>query len=854
MRAHTNITRKERNTLVLSDFKGADFSSSPLSVQSNRATKMRNLINEYGVNKKRHGWAQAWTQVIPAFDGAINGIYDWYDKPYQSTPFSTTQAHHIIIHAGHKIYRFYTYNDGTPSILNPAQYESVIWEGEYDDKQHIYPANTKSQAFYMDGKLYIVGVGTILVYDGKSITEIDADPYVPTTTISINNEDEAGTRASLDAVNMLTPKRINSLIGAEDEGHSWILDASIDSLEMIELSVTEGEGDNKVYVLYEILAHGSALMYNKRYVMTDGEYVEDESFIKNNEVVGAWSNNSLDGYGKISLSVNTKPVIEGEDNIKVYFSHKTEGYADRIKKCKFGCLFGADGNNDRLFLSGNIDYPNVEFYSEANDFTYFPDQNTVTLGSGMPITGMVRLSDGAMAVLKKPNTQEATIYYATGTYDTTYSDNSQVTKMTAIFPHAAGGIGEGLVSNRACANFLGDPMFVSPNGVQGIVMSQNLSTTERYTRERSRLIDEVLKGSAVRDMIAYQNKLYIAVHDDECYIADARYKFVPKDDIDGSYNYEWWHWDHMPVNVWGVVCDELCFGTTDGQVCFFTDDYKDSVRTDYDYNEMTVSNGGFVHSYKIQLQENAIVEFNANRPAHALIATDVTAVNGVCTMHDGEQEWIEDGAIVLLGNSTIKYEVSGVDYGEMTYRLSSNGVVQNINVSGQDLYLEIPRAYVARDNDAHTWLKLTKNGKELVIKKHPLISAPTSFHGKIETNVVAEWYTPVFDLGTNMWSKTLEQMSVSTEGTPSGAIQIGYVTRQLEKTFNAKGVNTLALDELDFADFAFDSGFANSYTKRINARNFNYIMFRFLSDNDKNCAVNEMTIQYKINKQNKGVR
>ena len=682
------------------------------------------------------------------------------------------------------------------------------------------------------------------------ITEIDADPYVPTTTVSINHDNELGTRASLDAVNMLTPKRINSLIGTDEEGtHTWTLDAKIDSLDKIELSVKVGN----TYYLYEFRNEQGKIVYDKAYKMEGGEYVGAEL---TSIEAGTWDNNSVDGYGRITLTVDTTPVIEGEDNIKVYFTHNTEGYADRIKKCKFGCLFGADGNNDRLFLSGNIDYPNVEFYSEAGDFSYFPDQNTVTLGGGIPIAGMVRLSDGAMAVLKKPNSQEATIYYATGSYDTAYTDNGQVTKMTAIFPHAAGGIGEGLVSNRACANLLGDPMFISPNGVQGILLSQNVSTTERYTRERSRLIDEVLKGSAVNDMIAYQNKLYIAVHGDECYIADARYKFVPKDDIDGSYNYEWWHWDHIPVNVWGVICDKLCFGTTDGQVCFFTNGYKDSVRTDYDYNEMTVSNGGFAHSYKIQLQENAIVEFNANCPAHALIATDVTAVNGVCTMHDGEQEWIEDGAIVLLGNSTIKYEVSGVDYGEMTYRLSSNGVVQNINVSGQDLYLEIPRAYVARDNDAHTWLKLTKNGSELVIKKHPLISAPTSFHGKIETNVVAEWYTPVFDLGTNMWSKTLTQMSVSTDATPSGAIQIGYVTRQLENIINVqvRGVNALALNELDFADFAFDGGFANSYTKRINARNFNYIMFRFLSDNDKNCAVNDLTIQYKINKPNKGVR
>lgn len=52
MRASTNISLKTRRTLQLSDFKGVDFSSSALSVRRDRASNMRNFINEYGVNKK----------------------------------------------------------------------------------------------------------------------------------------------------------------------------------------------------------------------------------------------------------------------------------------------------------------------------------------------------------------------------------------------------------------------------------------------------------------------------------------------------------------------------------------------------------------------------------------------------------------------------------------------------------------------------------------------------------------------------------------------------------------------------------------------------------------------------------
>ena len=56
LRVSTSVIQKERQSLQLDDFKGVDFSSSPLKVQTNRATEMSNFINEYGVNKKRNGW------------------------------------------------------------------------------------------------------------------------------------------------------------------------------------------------------------------------------------------------------------------------------------------------------------------------------------------------------------------------------------------------------------------------------------------------------------------------------------------------------------------------------------------------------------------------------------------------------------------------------------------------------------------------------------------------------------------------------------------------------------------------------------------------------------------------------
>ena len=68
----------------------------------------------------------------------------------------------------------------------------------------------------------------------------------------------------------------------------------------------------------------------------------------------------------------------------------------------------------------------------------------------------------------------------------------------------------------------------------------------------------------------------------------------------------------------------------------------------------------------------------------------------------------------------------------------------------------------------------------------------------------------------------------------------------------AKAIGT---DEPNFSfeNFSFETGFANSYSVKCKERNFNFIIFRFVSDNDSDCIVNTFTVLYKINKSNKGV-
>jgi len=72
--------------------------------------------------------------------------------------------------------------------------------------------------------------------------------------------------------------------------------------------------------------------------------------------------------------------------------------------------------------------------------------------------------------------------------------------------------------------------------------------------------------------------------------------------------------------------------------------------------------------------------------------------------------------------------------------------------------------------------------------------------------------------------------------------------------YDKRGGDRFSFEDFSFNAFSFDTGFANSYSVRCNERNFNYILFRFLSDDDGDCAVSDFSVVYKINRENKGVR
>lgn len=864
---------KERS-VVLSDFLGVDFSSSPLVVDARRATYAENFLKEEGRLRKRGGW---YSLVRIEHEGSpcrINGIFE----------YKLQGRRDIIVHAGARFYLLE--HDEWGEVTYKDITESSTHEGSAVDPSVLL--DTRSQAFFCGGRMYVIGCGDYLVYgswdDGESFqlrrVRNGEGTYIPRTTINIGDTSASGDiRATLDAVNLLSDFRRNSLTGpsAANMTHTgdyigqtyteveYILDASIDEGTPVVIEVTTRSGESIV------IKSGVKETSPDAFYICTGDGISTRS-------VGRIADRAS---GKIMLTdigrfydaaVPTNFLLgSGEDNIVVTFRHTVEGYATRIENARFGILFGIEGNTDRLFVSGNPDFPNVDFFTAMDDYSYFEDTNAVTLGSDShAILGYSRLSDSTLAIFKEKSESEASIFYRTGYYSEKFDADGNLDKILPVFPTTAGTLGETVISRHACLDFGGDNLILSENGVFGIVLSDNVATAARYTRERSRSINARLCAEPALSSaaaISYRGRYYLAVGS-HLYVADARYLRRAADALDSSYSYEWWYCTNVPARLFSEVDGALWFGTEDGRLCCFDRIFTDRVSYFLTEGEAIFNDveNRIVYSADaaIPIADGAVVRFYTEGlyASHAANFLDVSGEritadeDTILRLYDGT-EVFADGEGLAPG---VPYVIDDVDMGDCTFRLlgadgvpvvpTSAGFRLCRRISGGDYYV------IGHDATGCSFALSRERGGaplDLVLYDGATAVLPRA-KVTIESPVRAVWYTPCTDLGEPEQEKTLRSMTVTCEPGIVSRLQVGYETRYGNESASAYSAGKgFSLEALSFEEFSLDTGFAVSHTVRLFERHVGHVMLRFLSEDAGECAPAGVVLRYTLDKNYRGV-
>ena len=769
MRVNKSIQTKEKRRFALDHMAGVDFSSSPLNCAPMRSPDAVNWIGDHGINRKRHGWEQVTSRFY-----SVNGIRSIFQ----------INEHNLYV------------DNGSTHILLERNSETNEWT---DSHLIGKSAESKPSLFSIEDKTYIVDGLSLryLYYDEDAPSQkwkVGAiDPYIPTTTINIGRIGDANDkRSTKDLVNLLTRKRRNTLVGSKlgsMEKVMWRLDGRPLSYYK---TVIKWNGDT--YSTIPIATAGNVNLFGTDFYKldNDGGVIEDQDV-----VFSLLSSKST----FIVCTVDTSPDVEDEANITVEFDADIEDRSDRINGCTFGTLFGVGGARDRLFLSGNPKYPNVVFFSNFNDPTYFPDQYTITFGTDAePITGMLQLSDGVLAVMKRN-----AIYYISGEYNTTYDDVGNVKRTLPIFSITTGSINEGCLNPFAVANFGTDDLFVSRNGVFAIQPTSDVLTNTRVARERSRPIASRFPLANAENVTCFVHgqRLYVSDGSGACYVADTSYKYMPEGSED--YSYEWWCWDNIPATTWAEVNGELWFGTFDGRICRFTDGYVDST---YDYTA----------------------------------SGEIAYNNALSVVYDEA-----DNVGEIVDGRRVRFTTAGWRdaIGDLTevdlYAHIEEVIPDDENPTDPDDKNYVLRFSRYADATSNEYITFEKNGTNPILRVYN------------DKPVVAEWTSPPLDFGTDAFSKTLFSLTVTAETGKNSLLEFGYETRKRAESFTASGLGVFSFEDMDFSAFSFESGFQNSYTVRARDRNFNFLRFRLRSDGNKPCAVHRISALYKINKQNKGV-
>lgn len=809
MRVNKNVAHKERRRYSIDGFRGVDFASSQLACDPRRSPDAVNFIGDHGINRKRNGWEQ----VLDTLTGNIQCIHQVSDNV-------------VLVITSSNAYKL---EYQTVYTRNPGTDEDDIW-GWVVVSISSDEASDRVTPIAFNNRILFIGAGA-LYYDLENGTYEKSDWYIPTTTINIDREGVEDQRAALDMPNLLTKLRKNTMRGY-GQAAKYKLDEKI-SIERetaagtfkyrpknfqveVKLSNTIKSGD---------IDSSASSYYTVR--MYDDDHNEEKSsdgkaalYVKHPWVSDGYKNE----YGDVTLEFNiqtfpTENLVSPIDNITVTYEPDNDSIVINPYLGSIGACYGIDGINDRLFLAGHPDHPNVIFFSEIDDPTYFPDQYTISVGSpNSKIIGMMRLNDGTMAVFKEPSASDVCLYYIKGSYRNQYDDAGNIKKVLPVFSVSASPFYEAPISSHAFTSIHGDNIFFAKDGIYAIEPEQNISADIRIARNRSSAITPRLAGEKIIDAtcITHKNKCYFCytTSDGEngCYVADAAYKYIPEGEL--SYNYEWWYLDNVPARVFAVVNDELWFGTYDGRICRFTDGYTDVL---FNYFE-----SGFVALYDANGDgeisgEEGMFQYNKNvgsvwENRRVRIMNKIAFFSSETTDH-----------------SQFDLYMFNIDTKNQTFRLSTHPVVRR-----EDGSLETnPIPIKSVDFSEYNGIKM---------------------RAYIDTPVSAYWSTPPLDFGNDSLLKSMRSMTVTAESGTNSKFKFGYETRLGSMERNMEGTGRFDLENFDFNDISFETGFQNSFTVRANERNFNFIRFRIESDEAAPCAVHRISAEYKYNKKNRGVK
>ena len=380
---------------------------------------------------------------------------------------------HVLVHIGPKLLKWTNY----PNI--PAQTVELYTNMNMSE----------SRSFVFDNVLFIMDGINYLEFNGETLKKVEGT--IPMTSYYKNPDGSTSIDETTDTdlvyqpVNCLTPLRKNAFFG-DGTSSKYYLDAQdldVPSKYLMEASV------NNIKLIENI----------------DFTVDREKGIVTFNEIP------------------------EKDSEVIITYSKTGNDYENRILNCTLLCEF-----DNRIFFSGNPNYPNSVFHCELNDPRYVRDTVYYECGLNLAQVKAIIPGNGVLWVLKDLDQNSSSLYYLTPTLDSTYNK---------IYPSVNGSISLGCVSKGI--NFNDDIVFFSNKGLEGISNSSLYS--EQILQHRSSLIDSkiIFEPNYKDAKLAEYNGYLLCLINSHIYLADSRQKFQ---NTTNDIEYEWYYWE-LPFDI-----------------------------------------------------------------------------------------------------------------------------------------------------------------------------------------------------------------------------------------------------------------------------------------------------------------
>ena len=520
---------------------------------------------------------------------------------------------------------------------------------------------------------------------------------------------------------------------------------------------------------------------------------------------------------RLTLTMDTTPA-GSFDNITVKYRYRpTEYNADLVTTAQVSTVWGVDGRQDRLFVADLT--RGVDYHSASEDWTYFADQDTTSLGDGV-VKGYLPIGDNTLATMtdsphghnlfvRKGSWREQTVTVG-GTSETIYS---------ALFPI----VGSWRVKpshDVGFHSFAGGVVYTGEEGVYRL-------TYNALSQEgKARLIGRC-PISPISSCV-HQGRLYLA-DEEGVWSLDSGETYRDE----GEELCELSRLNVPHISCWFASGDTLGFGTLDGRMCIVDTGYEDVTFQPLGAGELTLDGQGDVvvdSTLDIPLGSRLILE----TPAYYPLAT-AEAEEGTCYLLADDVDRLYEGDVVYVGGNYDPYVVASIDWAKCTATLQGetplpDGAITLLgNAQDQPLDWE-------REGNV---LTLTRaDGREV----HPTALVGVAV-GRWETRqaVKAYWVSQTLTLGRADEAKIVQRTSVTFRTAKRAGATISLTNGSTVERYALKGMGQMDLDDLSYERMSYEGDYWQSHTRRLKMR-AHHLVCRLESDRPASWELGSLVI------------